>query len=64
MARRKKQRPLCLRDTGSPYQPPLCEAEIGFATAQFILPSGVVAFPANDIELCTALWNAIQGDAA
>lgn len=61
---RRVPRPYCPRDSASPFQPPLCESEIGFPTAQFLLPSGVVAFPANDIELCASLWRAIQGDAA
>lgn len=45
---------------GSPYQAPFMETQRAFPTAQFLTPDGVIAFPANDIALCAALWNAIQ----
>lgn len=44
----------------SPFQPPPEEVEREFPTSTFILPTGCVAYPANDIELAIALWAAIQ----
>lgn len=46
----------------SPFQPPEEETLREFPTSTFILPTGCVAYPANDIELATSLWRAIEGE--
>lgn len=48
----------------SPYQPPAEELVRSFPTAQFLIHDTVIAFPANDIELCASLWRAIEGEIA
>lgn len=44
----------------SAHQAPFMETQRPFPTAQFLVGDGVIAFPANDIDLCESLWRAIQ----